>query len=132
MDSYCLKCSNFLDIELIQERLAKIEEEQRHEEVRKQQELEDKKTKIEQAEALARRRREEDVDDSKIVSFGIFKLYPQAQSSNLVQYLYIIRCLIFKYQQIFLQVLKVFDESLGELNKKRRLKIPASISKEGT
>ena len=47
-------------------------------------------------------------------------------------YLYIIRCLLLKYRLIFLRVLTVFDEPLGESNTERQVKISASISKEGT
>ena len=35
-----------------------------------------------------------------------------------------------KYRLIFLQVLKVSDEPLGESNIERRVNMPASISKE--
>ena len=50
-----------------------------------------------------------------------------------MEYLYIIRCLLLKYRGlIFLQVLKVFDEPLGESNTERRVKISAGISKDGT
>ena len=48
------------------------------------------------------------------------------------EYLYIIRCLLLKYRLIFLRVLTVFDEPLGESNTERQVKISASISKEGT
>ena len=47
-------------------------------------------------------------------------------------YLYIIRYLLLKYRLIFLWVLKVFDEPLGESNMERRVKISACVSKEGT
>ena len=47
-------------------------------------------------------------------------------------YLYIIRWLLLKYHLIFLQVLKVFDEPLGESNTERRIKISGGILKEGT
>ena len=46
--------------------------------------------------------------------------------------LYIIRYLLLKYRLIFLWVLKVSDEPLGESNAERRVKISASVSKEGT
>ena len=48
-------------------------EKREEEEVRKQL-LENKKIKIEEAEADAKRRREEEVDDSKIVSFTLYRL----------------------------------------------------------
>ena len=48
------------------------------------------------------------------------------------QYLYIIRYLLLKYRLIFLRVLEVFDEPLGESNTERQVKISACISKEGT
>ena len=45
------------------------------------------------------------------------------------RYLLIIRYLPLKYWLIFLQVLKVSDEPLGESNAERRVKILVSISK---
>ena len=48
------------------------------------------------------------------------------------QYLYIIKWLLLKYRLIFLRVLTVFDEPLGESNTERQVKISASISKEAT
>ena len=51
-----------------QERMAKIEEEEKQEHERKKREAEKKKQEIEVAEAMAKKRREEDVDDSKMVS----------------------------------------------------------------
>ena len=48
------------------------------------------------------------------------------------KYLYMIRCLLWKCRLIFLPVLKVFDEPLGESNTERRVKISFVISKEGT
>ena len=51
-----------------QERMAKIEEEEKQEQERKKREAEKKKHEIEVAEAMAKKRREEDVDDSKMVS----------------------------------------------------------------
>ena len=41
-------------------------------------------------------------------------------------------CFLLKYRLIFLQVLKVSDEPLGESNIEERVKISAGISKEGT
>ena len=55
-----------------QERMAKIEEEEKQEHERKKREAEKKKQEIEVAEAMAKKRREEDVDDSKMVSWGFF------------------------------------------------------------
>ena len=52
---------------------------------------------------------------------------------SFMQYLYIIRCLLFKYRLIFfLRGLKVSDESLGESNTERCVKVSAGISKEST
>lgn len=51
-----------------QERMAKIEQEEKEEHERKKREAEKKKHEIEVAEAMAKKRREEDVDDSKMVS----------------------------------------------------------------
>ena len=45
---------------------------------------------------------------------------------------YIIMCFLLKYRLIFLPVLKVFYEPLSESNTERRVKISASISKQGT
>ena len=46
------------------------------------------------------------------------------------QEVYIIRCLLLKYRLIFLQVLKVFDEPLGELNAERREKYQPLFQKK--
>ena len=59
-------------IRISQERMAKIEEEEKQEHERKKREAEKKKQEIEVAEAMAKKRREEDVDDSKMVSWGFF------------------------------------------------------------
>ena len=40
--------------------------------------------------------------------------------------------LVLKYSLIFLQVLKVFDEPLGESNMERQIKYQPFFSKEGT
>ena len=48
--------------------MAKIEREEKEEHERKKREAEKKKHEIEVAEAMAKKRREEDVDDSKMVS----------------------------------------------------------------
>ena len=40
-------------------------------------------------------------------------------------------CLLLKYRLIFLRVLKVFDEPLGESSTERRVKLSAGVSKEG-
>eukprot|EP00112_Aurelia_sp_Birch-Aquarium-sp1_P015328 Seg339.1 transcript_id=Seg339.1/GoldUCD/mRNA.D3Y31 product=Myosin-VIIa protein_id=Seg339.1/GoldUCD/D3Y31 len=52
---------------LMKERLAQMEAEQQREEIERKEQLQTKKTQIEEAEASAKRRREEDIDDSKIV-----------------------------------------------------------------
>ena len=62
-------------IRISQERMAKIEEEEKQEHERKKREAEKKKQEIEVAEAMAKKRREEDVDDSKMVSWGFFFIF---------------------------------------------------------
>ena len=44
--------------------------------------------------------------------------------------LYIISCLLLRRRLIFLRILKVFDEPLGQSNTERRVKISASMSKK--
>ena len=48
------------------------------------------------------------------------------------QYLYIIWCPRLKYRLMCLWILKVFDEPFGESNTERRVRMSASISKQGT
>ena len=47
-------------------------------------------------------------------------------------YLYIFKDFLLKYRVIFLRVLKLSDERLGESNTERRVKISSCISNEGT
>ena len=61
---------------------------------------------------------------SKAIKLLLTKLVGQRRD------LYIIRCLLLKYRLIFLRVLKVFDEPLGESNTERRVKISAGIQKK--
>ena len=64
--------------------MAKIEQEEKEEHERKKREAEKKKHEIEVAEAMAKKRREEDVDDSKMVIIfhkrwtAVFGLAPAA------------------------------------------------------
>ena len=41
-------------------------------------------------------------------------------------------CFFFKCRLIFMRVMKVFHEPLGESNTERRVKISVCVSKEGT
>ena len=50
-----------------QERMARIEQEEKEEHDKRKRDAERKKQEIEKAEAMAKKRREEDVDDSKMV-----------------------------------------------------------------
>ncbi|KAL9964836.1 hypothetical protein ACROYT_G028531 [Oculina patagonica] len=64
---------------LHQERMAKIEQEEKEEHERKKREAEKKKHEIEMAEAMAKKRREEDVDDSKMVD-EMFGFLPEEKA----------------------------------------------------
>ncbi|CAH3158721.1 unnamed protein product, partial [Pocillopora meandrina] len=64
---------------LHQERMAKIEQEEKEEHERKKREAEKKKHEIEVAEAMAKKRREEDVDDSKMVD-EMFGFLPEEKT----------------------------------------------------
>ncbi|XP_068687074.1 unconventional myosin-VIIa-like [Montipora foliosa] len=64
---------------LHKERMAKIEEEEKQEQERKKREAEKKKHEIEVAEAMAKKRREEDVDDSKMVD-EMFGFLPEEKT----------------------------------------------------
>ena len=66
---------NSLFVCFFQERMAKIEQEEKEEHERKKREAEKKKHEIEVAEAMAKKRREEDVDDSKMVRSSVFKFF---------------------------------------------------------
>ena len=55
---------------------------------------------------------------------------PNLLLRNLCWYLYIIRCLSLKYRLIYLRVLKVTDELLGEPNKERRVKCQPVFQKK--
>ncbi|XP_029197955.2 unconventional myosin-VIIa-like [Acropora muricata] len=65
------------------ERMAKIEEEEKQEHERKKREAEKKKQEIEVAEAMAKKRREEDVDDSKMVD-EMFGFLPEEKAAPAV------------------------------------------------
>lgn len=68
---------------LHQERMAKIEQEEKEEHERKKREAEKKKHEIEVAEAMAKKRREEDVDDSKMVD-EMFGFLPEEKTPSIV------------------------------------------------
>ena len=58
------------------------------------------------------------------------KLCTKLLTTDHVQDLYIIRCLLLKYWLKFLQVLKAFDEPLGKSDTEKRVKMSVGISEK--